>query len=520
MSSRRVKKKKKVEDDLEIWTKFEEIPSAPAKVMIHGGYMMCVEGQMVAYEKDANEEQQVKYKFTLAESLKQAVCSGNVQFVSKVLNSKRTRECLVLTQHKPQTQFQNALSSVFQIYGVPQPIQPKFGFHDLLWGGLHRRCERCNLLNEATKSNHLPLVRELIRQRFDINAMYSDGRLTGDYIRYPLLIAIENGFRDIVDFLIEQPKIILTHPSTKVWKRSGRNSRLRCNPTCLSEAAGRGMFDVVKKLVEKGALDPLSTSRPDDPYSMIEETPSKAQELVHLSINEAIREAYRSADPNERNRSFRGNKNSEQPCSDILELLLSKTSRQEDDIIKMYFIDRIKAGDWRDIQPCSRHSYRYVLEDDKDFDLTTGAPSARALAIRRGLQTLSPNVLRAFIEISQSEEAVVVEKYNEWSELLKFCRKRLSEAGPEWRTAFHDAYHAPVRDSALIGTLRRKQQMLFWCHLFACPWSREIHSHYPSSTKLYVKELMRIGSLLDRKHGQVGALRDMWQKEIITFVID
>ena len=487
------KKAKTDEEENKLWIAFEDIPP------------------------DLNQEQRRQLMDKLSESLVEAAKTGNCEFVHKVLTTKQTCDLLTFQKHVPQRNYSDARAHLLQIYGQEPPAQPYFGLRDLIWLR-GRQPQTKNLLIEAIRGNQLEMVKELSKRGLDINASHAYGYRM-EQTTNPLLRAIEEGHREIIHFLLERPRIILTHPETRVFPRGNGRSRPRCEPTALSMATEMGMLDVVQLLIEKGALLPSSTSRSNDPYSLQEEDSHKAKELVRFSIKEAIIEAHKKAGQDDRHvmRNV-----PVQVHADILELLLSKTGAQEDNAISVYILDKIHRDKWEDNTSTCSPSYHYILYDDRDFDCVTGAPSARPMAVLRGLRTVHPDSLRGVIDMSESDIDRVKEKHEQWSRLVKVCQERLAAAGPDWRNAVDEAIAARregianPRLDGVEGALR-KTQLLLWCQLFATPWSRDRHlDYYPGTTRRFVKELLHIGSFLDRKLGQAGALKEVWDREIMS----
>jgi len=259
------------------------------------------------------------------------------------------------------------------------------------------------------------------------------------------------------------------------------------------------MVDVVQQLIEKGALEPASTSRPDDPYSLVKcsRFDINAKELVSMSVNKAIMEAHKAADPR-----MYGVKRNKEPV--ILELLLSKTGMQKGNAITALILDNIKNNHWGEFS--NNRGYLYTFDKDLDFGPRGAKPIAsfRAMAIVRGLRpSLSERYWADDGGVrSEMEQTRIQERLEQWSNLVTLCRERLATN--------------PL--SSMEGY--RQRQMLLWCRLFASPWSKSRHLHYPSSTRMYIRDVLRVGSILDRNHGQAGAFKEMWDGNILPFVIE
>jgi len=515
--SRKTKKAKIAQDEEEddkLWTLFEGIPPEPVQRMVHGGYTYPY-GVKTPYQQDQNIELRKAFSQKLSLSLVAAVKAGNVPFVRKSLaTGSRTRKLLTFFQHQPQTNYTDAMAHILKLHGIAPPVQPFFGLRELVfWSG-----ERSNLLIDAIRSNQLETLTHLVNLGFDINASSAPRSRCGSTTN-PLVVAIQEGHTEIIHFLLEQqPQIILTHPETKLYKTGNGRSRPRCEPTALSVAAERGRLDVVKLLIKKGALTVSSTSRSDDPYSLAQTDSHQADALLRLSINEAIFNAYERAGE-ETEKDYLRNGVAPQTFADILELLLSNMmGAQEENAISAYILDKIRFG--------IAYSYKYHVADDRNFNNSAGGtPSARAMAVARGLRTLNPDCLRGVV--SESDWVRVKEKYEQWSELVKVCRDRLSAAGPDWMKAVEraigDDSQVHLHGYAAIADARSRTQMLYWCQLFTAspePWSRKQHLKYPVHTRLFVRELLLIGSEVDRRNGHQGILKKVWDREIVPFVVD
>lgn len=517
-----------------LWTRLDQIPPVPPKRMVNSGTMFF-RGVETPTQKDANAHERSKYRCTLENSLLKAVETGNIEFVRGVITKNKAAsdqdKLLCLQEHDPTKQ------QGFFTFGMerPAPVQPSFGFQDFIYGGRHS-LKRANLLIEAIQKDQLNMVKELVRLGFDINASFTRNCT---YYTSPLVVAAGSQSSECFDFLLQQPHIILTHPDTKVYPHGNGRSRPRCTDTALSKAAKTGNVIMVQKLIEKGALEPLSTKRSDDPCPKL--GPRQAEELVRLSLFEAMLEAYEQADPRERYRtSTLASPERTAPYCEILEMLVRHSLLSESPLhdaenpMAIYVTDRIQQNDWSDISSgSSMYSYHYQLDNDFDFDRETGAPRSRACAIVRGLRTVLsihalPNSKNADGSSSATATAAFLpdfcqKKASEWSELVAICRERLKAAGPDWKRAVEKALVEPPTTNRFnaISRAMRQTQMLYWCNLFTAPWSKGRHfSCYPLEMRFYIRDILRIGSWLDRRHKTAsGAFKEVWDREIVPFII-
>jgi hypothetical protein len=109
----------------------------------------------------------------------------------------------------------------------------------------------------------------------------------------------------------------------------------------------------VKWLIDDGgAFDTSSTSRPDDPYSIVHYGSNEAIELVHFSVFEALYEAYEQVRPGPSHLA------PPEVYAEILEFLLmhsgtirsdrSSSSRDDLNVIGVYVVDRLTSHEWSD----------------------------------------------------------------------------------------------------------------------------------------------------------------------------
>jgi len=340
------------------------------------------------------------------------------------------------------------------------------------------------------------MVLKLLELGFDINS--TCGRDSTDS---PIKEAIRCNRNDIVLFLLDQPNITVTNYA-RMYENPNRLSRTRCDPTALSIAAGKGNLKVVQWLIDAGALDLQSTPRCGDPYSPFLYTSGDSVKLVHLSVNEAIYEAYTA---------FETWKVQSSPeiQADILELLLLHSGAQRLNAISMYILYRLREGDpgnsgWSDFS--NRRGYSYNLVVDNDFDRETGAASLRVKAIVRGLRFLSIECFRAAgIKLSHEGSTRLDDKEIEWNDIVKTCRNRLKA---------EDSGDPPN------GCIRRRQ-FLRWCKVFCQafgPWSREKHQWFPKHARVLARDLLPIGRLLAKKHN-AAFLNNLWETEIMPSLI-
>ena len=525
-NKRAAKKQKKAEDDEDrrLWTTYEEIPSGPPPIrMVTNEYGITL---------DKNETRRFEYMEKLSKSLVQAVTTGNIKFVKSVLLSKSKRDdVLAWTKHTPKRSYGDATDVLIERLGIARPVQPFFGLQDLIWGHFVGRLARKNLLIQAIRNNQLEMLQQLLQLGlFDINA-------TNDRGESPLVAAIEQGNREIIHFLLDQPQLYVTHPETRLYRTGNGRSRPRGAPTALSLAASKGQLDIVQLLVNKGALLTSSTSRSDDPYSLEKCRLNDAKELVAFSMNEAIIEAYEQTGRVTSDAFLRRNV-PVQTFAGVLELLLTKMGAPQlsNNAICVYIVDKIKRNQWSENSSASMYSYSYHLAEDEDFDRDTGMPAnARAIAVARGLRPPSfASTEQLDDETAERSKQLLEEKRQFWSELVMLCQKRLTAAGPEevWMKAVdaaikerednvanqnpHLYHHYGLR----IVEAQRNTQLLFWCRLFAAPWSRERHFYYPEPTRRYVKELAHVGSALDLKHHGNSGFKEVWDREVLPFVIE
>ena len=505
---RKKQKKKPKEEPPPLWTTLESIPPEPPVRLVDLGFTTFVDGKEVPYQTESRWEID-QYRARLGESLLKAAREGNTDFVRNLLQTPRTRSCLCITKHTPQTNFHDGRYTLYEMTGGKPPVQPNFGLQDLIWRASGGHPQRWNLVVEAAKNNQLETVQELVKLGFDINAFFTRNC---SFYTHPLMSAIDSGSLEVFNFLLQQPNVYVTHPATKIYPHGNYRSRPRCEPTALSTAADKGMLEVVQKLIQHGALQVSSTRRSDDPYHLGE---LDAKQLVGFSIKEALSTAYNKADPTAScQQCIRTHGASAQTYADIVELLLSKTGTQENNVVAVFVVDRIMKKCWSDSRS-ETYNYSCHIKDDQDFDLRTGEPSARARAVARGLRPPHKDMLRG--GANPDGPLFLQEKYQQWSQLVAKCRELLTEAGPSWRKAVDEAVAARSLDvQSAIG----KTQMLLWCHLFSAPWSKGRHSCFPSTTREYAKALLHIGSSLDLLHGLEGGLKELWDKEILSYVVE
>jgi hypothetical protein len=115
------------------------------------------------------------------------------------------------------------------------------------------------------------------------------------------------------------------------------------------------------------------------------------------------------------------------------------------------------------------------------------------------------------------------EKHEQWTELVKICKDRLSNASSDWKEAPN------LANSDEMDRLLRRRELLLWCQLFVAPsteimnepaWSPERHHCYPIHVRLYVRELLCIGSQLEcSKTRQYCGIKEIWDREIVPFVV-
>jgi hypothetical protein len=425
-----------------------------------------------------------------------------------------------------------AMAHMHRLNGETPPAQPNFGLGTLIWcRGM--RPDQKDLLSLACRHGQVAVASKLLEFGLDVNGLDT----TDDLIFHqsstefsPLMIAIaENEKLDMVRFLLDQPNLVLTNHKIRVCRPRNGRSRPRCDSTALSIAADKGSVPIVQLLIDRGAFDMSSMSRPDDPCSSEHCGQSDAEERVKLSINEALYDAH------QRLHTFT------KTHADLLELLLLHTGAhpKSENIIATHILDPIENNSWTEID---HNGHRYQLSEDRDFVPEDGEqvlygqgekPSLRTLAIARGLRHLSPECFKA-AGVMSSEEGIqrLKDKHKEWNRIVALSLERMETeqddclllkqqcASLRSRTlgdrVSEDSREASQQMHQMrpdLDVSRRRHQMLLWCQLFrdtSRPWSRENHNLFPKPARCLARELLSIGSALAQTHnsalsqGQLG----------------
>lgn len=540
LQKRPAKKKQKRARRQALWTQYTSIPPPPAvpalatlPTPLEWMELPAVYDQLTKHTRDSQYRERDEYIVKLSRSVVYAVEHNSLDFITRVFANPQMRSMLCLEEHAPLNEPPgNFPPNFMQRAGISLPIQPNFGYGDLIYraptgpGALSSYTPVAwpahgpppplpplppttrynqNLLALACKYGHLEIIRKLVGLGFNPSSN-SKPRSSRD-ITNPLIAAIEHDQPKAVKLLLElaEPNLILTHLDNThriFWNRNQR-CRHRCDPTALSIAAKRGQTQIVAWLVEHGACDRYSTSRLDDPYSHEKYNLDRADEMTRLSVNEAIYEAYNRSGPNR----FYYSKQPPPPkqaYADILELLLTKTGSavREKYSINVGILKRILERDW---QNSRLNGYKYKPEDDDDFD-NHGKPSVRAIAVARGLRHVSLETYLAATNGSPMtvyEQLQYQEKQWEWQKLILASRERLAE-------------EPPAEPSA---EAKSKWQ---WCRFFlqaSQPWNRGNHDLFPKMCRQFVHSLLVVGSQLSKKHTLMG-IRDVWETEILPFCLD
>lgn len=517
------RKKLKVETEPVVWSSPEEIPTPPVeKPVVSKTNLYSGE----TYKQDENRQARLEFGYKLSKTLVEAVKTGNLALVCHIMETKGLRSLLHFQEHKPETSVTGAPAYFPKIHDVKapvQPVQPYFGLRELfLWNGGGSVAE-FNLLVEAVQHNQMKVLQTLVtRFQFDVNACTTHHSGFSSWIRYPLLAAIEKERMEMVEFLVrhEQPSIdgcrgvtILTHPDTKVYPRGSARSRPRCDPTALSEAAARGNVPMVRLLIANGALEPESTSRPDDPFSKVKRDRRGAQTLVDFSFREALIKAFELSPNGTRGQHAR-----------VLELLLERTGKHVGNAIDVYLLDKIRRNQWCEMQVRSQYSYRNRFAEDFDFPRrgTDSEPSVRAKAVLKGLRTMPAQCYSGCLITNEKEQSLLHEKYEQWKDVLEMCGQRLAEAPAHWKELVgRIEVDTPVQD---VDQAYRQRHLRLWCELFVARrpvWSKENHhADFHRYMRLYIRELLKIGSEIARRRVGGGGWKEIWDRDIMPLVID
>jgi hypothetical protein len=188
--------------------------------------------------------------------------------------------------------------------------------------------------------------------------------------------------------------------------------------------------------------------------------------------------------------------------------------------------------------------------------MPTLIPSVRAKAVARGPRPcLHPNCLVGVPGLSAAILARQQEKHAQWTQLVKICHERLSNASPDWK---EDPFAADVDGDVDEDAWRRRRELLLWCQLFALLvvplWTMRIlmttalmmmttttttipkpdhlivnqrglknaiEQLLSDSCSILCSELLRIGSQLERcKTGFMqDGIKEIWDREIVPLVI-
>ena len=265
------RKREREESRDDVWHSFQDIPAGP-QLPMHP--MRRIDSRELKPPPTIYYETHVRYEQSISkvkESLLHAVRIGNLQFLDDLFSSDWGERLF----HR-----NSWMVSPYRSYC---PC--------LLLHGVEYSQKSTSLIVEACQYGQVDVMQKLIQDlKFDINT--KDARGTA------LDMAVERGDQQAFDLLVNHPNIAL-HPN-KDWvgQRISDRSRYRLRvPSPLCRAARFGRFEMVRTLLQKGAIEADVVVKPEGFNSgrdLFHE--EGASNIATLSLYDAVYNAHHYSD--------------------------------------------------------------------------------------------------------------------------------------------------------------------------------------------------------------------------------